>query len=97
MNVFEFRSQSKVLLSIHGPILYTLRVIFLHLGCILQFSSVFTAGTVIEFSSILFVGIVWVNVAIKDIVFIVKKRELEELWLQLDDDDFRAETENELQ
>lgn len=96
MNVLEFRSESKLWAKFHGPLCYTLRALFVHSGCILQFLSLFTTQSIIELSTVLFVSPVWINISTKDIVFTVKKRKIIEIWQALGDDVYKAKTPDEL-
>lgn len=96
MYTFEYpSSKSKYFTKIHKPLCYTLKLIFVHFGCILQLISLFTSDSIREFSNVIYVGSIWVNIVVKDIVFIVKKRQIIEIWHQLDDNDFKARTNNE--
>lgn len=97
MHVFEYQSTSKLWRIIHGPIFYLFIGAFPYGGGILLFLSLTTSESVIQVSQVLFIGAVWVNIWVKETIFILKKRKLVELWQQLGDDDFRAKTKNEFQ
>lgn len=74
-----------------------MRVIFLYLASVLQLSSVFTSKSVIELSTVLFIGTSWLNITMKDIHFTRKKREIMDSWQQLDDKDYKVKTHAEPQ
>lgn len=97
MNIFVYHPDSPFLKKYHGTILNTLRLIFVDFGCTLQFISLFTAGSVIELSTVLFLASNWVTVSLKDITFMRKKEDIYELWRQLDDDEFKVKTSDEFQ
>lgn len=95
MNIFVYQAESKVWTTIHDLFLFIIKAVFLYFGCVLQFFSLFTFKSVIELSTILFVGTVWFNISVKNTIFTVRKREIIKLWHQLDDDDFTAKNNNE--
>lgn len=97
MNILDFETSSSFWTKYHGPVLYIARGIFLHFASILQCISLFTCGSIIEFSTVLFVATIWVNISIKGICFVVKKREIVKLWQQLDDEEFKAKTIDDFQ
>lgn len=49
-----------------------------------------------QISAILSVGTSYLNIVVKDLVFTFKQNNLEELWHRLEDDDFKAKTDDEL-
>lgn len=95
MNIFVYQSESKVWTMFHDFFLFAIKVIFLYFGFVLQFFSLFTFKSVVELSTILFVGTVWFNISVKNTIFTVRKREIIDLWHQLNDDEFTAKTINE--
>lgn len=97
VNIFEHQSKSPYWSKYHGPLLYVIRAIFLHFASVLQFISLFTCKSIIEVSNVLFVAPSWANITTKSLLFMVKKREILDLWQQLNDDDFKVKTSDDLQ
>ena len=46
-------------------------------------------------SVIISVGSVYLNIAVKDFVFALKRNDIEKLWMRFEDDDFKANEPNE--
>lgn len=97
MNIFNHETESAFLSKYHGPIAYMLRWIFLHFASILQTISLFMCSSVVEVSTVLFIASSWLNMSFRDLLFMVKKRKVLELWHELDAEDFKVKTSAEFQ
>lgn len=97
LNIFVHETKSPFLATYHGPLVYTMKAIFLHFGCTLEIISLFTSESIIELSTVLFISSIWLNIAVKDIVFTAKKLEIIKLWQHLETDDFKAKQIDEFQ
>lgn len=95
LNIFDYQSESPFWTKYHGPFICMLRAFFIYFGCTLQAVSVFKCSSIVELCTVLFVVSEWVNICVKDITFLVKKREIKDLWQQFDDNDFKAKTSGE--
>lgn len=49
-----------------------------------------------QVTAIISLGSTYLNMVVKDFVFTLKRKNIEELWHRLEDDDFRVKTINEL-
>lgn len=92
---FEYHASSKNAENVHDTILIVSRVVFIYIGCILQFMALLQYSSTEEVSTIISVGAVYLNSAVKDVVFRIKRRNIEKLWHRFEDDDFRAKAADE--
>lgn len=95
LGLFEYHTDSKLAKNIHRIFLFVARVFFLYLGCTLQFLALLEHQSIEEMSVIISVGSVYLNIAVKDFVFALKRNDIEKLWMRFEDDDFKANEPNE--
>lgn len=81
----------------HRIFLMTLRVLFLYLGCTLQFLALLQYSATEEVSTIISVGTPYLNITVKNVVFALKRHDIEKLWKRFEDDEFKAKGINEFE
>lgn len=96
LGLFEYHVDSKLGKIIHSTCMITFRAVSLYLGCALQYLALLNHKSVLEVSTIISVGTVYLNIAVKDFVFALKRRDIEKLWQRFEDEDFNAREINEL-
>lgn len=92
---FEFLPNSPIVKTLHRTTAMICRCLFLYLGCALQFLALLQYSALAEVSTILSLAPVYLNLSVKDVVFQLKRQQLEKLWNTLDDSDFRASEDGE--
>lgn len=93
---FELQNVSKEYKTIHRLILISCRALSLYAGWVLHVLSLLNATSLDEISLILSVGATYLNGAVKDSIFALRRNDIENLWLQFGGDDFKAKGPEEL-
>lgn len=96
LGFFEYHIDSKLGKAVHTTCMITSRAISLYLGCALQYLALLNYKSVLEVTTIISVGTVYLNIAVKDIVFALKRNDIAKLWQRFEDEDFKAKDINEL-
>lgn len=86
--IFEIGSNSKQL--IFSVYLIVVKTLFAYIGCIIQFLAIVNAQTLDEAIQILFISFAYLNASLKTLIFHLKTREIQRLWMKLDDKDYAA-------
>lgn len=77
--IFKYTTESKVWQGIHQYGMISSRVILLYLGCTLEYLALLQYNGAEQISAILSVGSSYLNIVVKDLVFTLKRSNLEEL------------------
>lgn len=96
MNVVEDPNRSPIIKQAHGTVLFIWRTFFLHVGCILQNVALFTAQTPAAALRVPFVALTVTKLVIKGAVFLIGRRELDEMWQSLKDEGSRTKNAQEM-
>lgn len=67
----------------------------MYFGCTIQYMALLQYHAAKEISTILSVGTSYLNIVVKDVVFTLRRNDLQELWHRLGAADFKAKTINE--
>lgn len=87
---FEIGSNSELLKLIFSVYLIVVKTLFAYIGCIIQFLAVVNAQTLDEAIQILFISFAYLNASLKTLIFHLKTKEIQRLWMKLDDKDYIA-------
>lgn len=88
--MFQIETDSKLLKRLMGMYTIGYQVLFTDLGFLMFSLAVVESGSSKELLQILFVVFAYLNAVVKTLIFYLKRKHLEELWLNLDDPEYMA-------
>lgn len=89
-DMLELEAKSTFLKNLHKVAILTLRIFFLYGGGLCQSFALLLSRSLEETIAIMALNFSYINAQVKGTVFLLKRREIRELWTKLNDRDFKT-------
>lgn len=93
--IFDVKTESEMMGSLFKFYRKFHQVIFVYFGVTIQIMAVLHSNSIAEAIQIFFIGFAYLNATVKTYVVHSKRKQLQELWIRLNDSDYQIKDDKE--